>query len=159
MKREKIICKKAKVSKRKKSLVTRLKSEIGKNMSNLTKVCYTENYTVGHHISTYHFSYSSEQFSNKILILSFKTNTNAITCKIYSLETFESKVSTVCQIIPVLLNCRIQMIDGGWFIRSIYLDFLLMMANQFMSYIEEQTENICQTTLQSTFITIGKYFG
>ena len=51
------------------------------------------------------------------------------------------------------------MIDGGWFIRPIYLDFLVMMVNQFMSDIEEQTENICQTTLESIFITIGKYFG
>ena len=51
------------------------------------------------------------------------------------------------------------MIDGGWFIRPIYLDFLVMMVNQFMSDIEEQTENISKTTLDLISITIGKYLG
>jgi len=32
---------------------SRLKSEIGKNMSKLTKICKTENNSVGHHVSTY----------------------------------------------------------------------------------------------------------
>ena len=58
-----------------------------------------------------------------------------------------------------VLYLSIQMIDRGWFIRPIYLKFLLMMANQFMSEIEEQADNICQLTLQFTFITIGKYLG
>ena len=39
--------------KKEKSFVTRLKSEIGKNMSKLTKICKTENNSVGHHVSTY----------------------------------------------------------------------------------------------------------
>ena len=58
-----------------------------------------------------------------------------------------------------MINLSIQMIDGDWFIRTIYLEFLVMMVYQFMSDIEEQTENICPTTLQFTFITIKKYFG
>ena len=51
------------------------------------------------------------------------------------------------------------MIDRGWFIWPIFLEFLIMMVNEFMKDIEKQTEKIFQTAIESIWITIGKYFG
>ena len=51
------------------------------------------------------------------------------------------------------------MIDRGWFILPIYLEFVIMMVNEFMKDIEKQTEKIFLTATESIWITIGKYFG
>ena len=51
------------------------------------------------------------------------------------------------------------MIDRDRFNWPIYLEFLIMMINQFVSDIENQAELLCQTILESIVITIGKYLG
>ena len=49
------------------------------------------------------------------------------------------------------------MIDRGRFIWPIYLEFLMMMLNQFVRDIEKQAEILCQTTFEPILITFRKY--
>ena len=51
------------------------------------------------------------------------------------------------------------MIDRDRVIWPIYLEFFMMMANQFVKDIEKQTEKIFKTAIESIWITIGKYLG
>ena len=50
------------------------------------------------------------------------------------------------------------MIDRDRVIWPIYLEFFMMMANQFVKDIEKQLENVCKTSFKSILMAIGKYF-
>ena len=50
------------------------------------------------------------------------------------------------------------MIDRDRVIWPIYLEFFIMMANQFVKDIEQQLEKVCETTFESILMAIGKYF-
>ena len=51
------------------------------------------------------------------------------------------------------------MIDRDRVIWPIYLEFFMMMANQFLEDIEQQLGKVCKKTFESILTTIGKYFG
>ena len=51
------------------------------------------------------------------------------------------------------------MIDRDRVIWPIYLEFFMMMANQFVEDIGKQLEKVCKTTFESILVTFGKYFG
>ena len=50
------------------------------------------------------------------------------------------------------------MIDRDRLIWPIYLEFFMMMANQFVDDIEKQLEKVCETLFESILMVIGKYF-
>ena len=49
--------------------------------------------------------------------------------------------------------------DRDRVIWPIYVELLMMMANQFVEDIEKQLENVCKRTFESILMAIGKYFG